>query len=163
MLSRSAGWQPAVSPTGSRPGVRSGWRLRITNPRYSRQTVCATLVAALAALSSWRLKNQTGIHHPFAQSILPVYGWAYEVEEVRIFIGRNVVAVLRNRIGHAVHVLGHDRRRPGNHQPGPRSASRLTPMWCRSNSICCMRPIISRPARPLAAVPWRIKSLPAPW
>ena len=25
MLSRSAGWQPAGSPTGSRPGVRSGW------------------------------------------------------------------------------------------------------------------------------------------
>ena len=49
MLARSAGWQPAVSLTGSRPGVRSGWRQRISNPRYSGHTVCATLVAAQAA------------------------------------------------------------------------------------------------------------------
>ena len=39
---RSAGWQPAVSPTGSRQRVPSCERLRIANPRYSRLPVCAT-------------------------------------------------------------------------------------------------------------------------
>jgi hypothetical protein len=45
---RSAGFQPAVSPTSSRQGVKNamrsgppdGWR--IGNPRYSRLEVCAT-------------------------------------------------------------------------------------------------------------------------
>src|SRR6185436_458365 len=39
---RSAGWQPAVSPTGSRKPGRPVEQLRITNPRYSRLSVCAT-------------------------------------------------------------------------------------------------------------------------
>jgi hypothetical protein len=38
----SAGWQPAVSPTGSRQDVDPGRGLRITNPRHSRLPVCAT-------------------------------------------------------------------------------------------------------------------------
>jgi len=38
---RSAGWQPAVSPTGSRLGCGKSGQLRIANPRYSRLTVCA--------------------------------------------------------------------------------------------------------------------------
>jgi len=38
----SAGWQPAVSPTGSRRNCGISGRLRIANPRYSRLTVCAT-------------------------------------------------------------------------------------------------------------------------
>jgi hypothetical protein len=43
---RSAGWQPAVSPTASRRNVKTSNALRIANPRYSRLPVCATLVAA---------------------------------------------------------------------------------------------------------------------
>ncbi len=44
----SAGWQPAVSPTGSRQspepggGVGGSQRLRIANPRHGRLPVCAT-------------------------------------------------------------------------------------------------------------------------
>jgi hypothetical protein len=43
---RSAGWQPAVSPTDSRRNVKTSNALRIANPRYSRLPVCATLVSA---------------------------------------------------------------------------------------------------------------------
>lgn len=39
---RSAGWQPAVSPTGSRLGAGFSRPLRIANPRYGRLPVCAT-------------------------------------------------------------------------------------------------------------------------
>ncbi len=49
MYPRSAGFQPAVSPTSSRQspevgrGVGGSQRLRIGNPRYGRLQVCATL------------------------------------------------------------------------------------------------------------------------
>jgi uncharacterized membrane protein YhaH (DUF805 family) len=39
----SAGWQPAVSPTGSRLAEGTSQPQRITNPRYSRLPVCATV------------------------------------------------------------------------------------------------------------------------
>jgi len=56
MFKRSAGFQPAVSPTSSRQtvgetgSVGSSQHLRIGNPRYSRLEVCATL-ALLAAVA----------------------------------------------------------------------------------------------------------------
>jgi uncharacterized protein len=40
---RSAGWQPAVSPTGSRQGNATKQTPQITNPRHSRLPVCVTL------------------------------------------------------------------------------------------------------------------------
>ncbi len=39
---RSAGFQPAVSPTSSRQAVAAWPHLRIGNPRYSRLEACAT-------------------------------------------------------------------------------------------------------------------------
>jgi len=41
----SAGWQPAVSPTGSRQAAGNSQRLRMANPRPSRLPVCATTAA----------------------------------------------------------------------------------------------------------------------
>lgn len=50
ILNRSAGWQSAVSPTGSRRRVGLLQRLRIANPRHSRLPVGATL-GSLALLA----------------------------------------------------------------------------------------------------------------
>ncbi len=56
-LLRSAGFQPAVSPTSSRQPVRTRCGLaggqRVGNPRYSRLEVCATAHAGLNYKISW--------------------------------------------------------------------------------------------------------------
>lgn len=55
---RSAGWQPAVSPTGSRLSAENHKRPgrlntpQVANPRNSRLAVCATGVAAALAVSA---------------------------------------------------------------------------------------------------------------
>src|SRR6185295_17865716 len=65
----SAGWQPAVSPTGSRPRVGHAEGPQIANLRHSRLPVCATGPRGFSRLD---LLAVLGCLTLFAGLVLPV-------------------------------------------------------------------------------------------